>query len=295
MKAKPLCKQSVFIVPSRWFIGGLALGNFTEYQLNCGNIDRIIYYPNQTEIFSNVRIAGGIVILSQNESKQSHIIDYTVINGGKIIENTKRVANEFPIFISRSLAASIVRKVNKFESLMFIVGNIGAYSLSTQYRGTNKTDTYYNVVTSKGVYQLDVSNKENLGIRTFISCLTSDSQGQQTKHGKYKVISGFGILDEYTICTDSYITIGKFKTHEEANNLIKYLKTKFVRVIVQQGICGIHITKEKFRYVPIQNFSKQSDINWEESIDDIDKQLYRKYELSPQEIEYIENNIQGME
>lgn len=46
VKAKENCTRSVFIVPARWFIGGLALGNFTDFQLNCGNVEKMIYYPN---------------------------------------------------------------------------------------------------------------------------------------------------------------------------------------------------------------------------------------------------------
>ena len=162
--------------------------------------------------------------------------------------------NEFPIFISNSIAASIIRKTQQFASMRDIVGCISTYKLSTSYRGENKTDTYYNVVTSKGIYKIDTEERRNLGIRPYMSCLTSDSAGQQTKSGTYRVFSGLGIMDEYTICTDSYIPVGVFSNYEEAQNLIKYLKTKFVRAIVQVNVCGIHITRDKFRYVPIQDF-----------------------------------------
>lgn len=47
--------------------------------------------------------------------------------------------------------------------------------------------------------------------------------------------------------------------------------------------------------VPLQDFSLSSDINWSQSINEIDKQLYKKYGLSQKEIDFIENHVKEME
>lgn len=47
--------------------------------------------------------------------------------------------------------------------------------------------------------------------------------------------------------------------------------------------------------VPLQDFTSASDIDWTQSIPDIDKQLYKKYNLSPEEITFIESKIKAME
>ena len=76
--------------------------------------------------------------------------------------------------------------------------------------------------------------------------------------------------------------------------MIKYLKTKFVRFLVLQTISSIHITKGNFLFVPLQDFTAQSDIDWTKSVADIDGQLYQKYGLTQQEIDFIETKVKEM-
>lgn len=75
---------------------------------------------------------------------------------------------------------------------------------------------------------------------------------------------------------------------------MKYIKTKFARTML--GILKVtqDNPSEKWRLVPMQDFTANSDIDWTKSIEDIDKQLYRKYNLSEEEIEFIETKVQAM-
>lgn len=50
-----------------------------------------------------------------------------------------------------------------------------------------------------------------------------------------------------------------------------------------------------FEYVPTQDFTSNSDIDWSQSVSDIDKQLYEKYGLKQEEMDYIESTIKPME
>ena len=94
--------------------------------------------------------------------------------------------------------------------------------------------------------------------------------------------------------TESFISIGAFDTLIEAENCLKYVKSKFARCLL--GVLKItqHITPEKWAYVPLQDFTPDSDIDWSVSVADIDKQLYKKYGLSPEEIEFIETHVKEM-
>lgn len=96
------------------------------------------------------------------------------------------------------------------------------------------------------------------------------------------------------LCTETFLKIGPFETEIEAQNVIKYIKTKFFRTLVGIQKQTQHTTQKVYRFVPVQNFTQNSDINWNESIDSIDKQLYKKYNLSNKEIDFIEKNIQEM-
>ena len=93
------------------------------------------------------------------------------------------------------------------------------------------------------------------------------------------------VLKPEEVCTHSYLIAGFFSTQNEAENLLKYLKTKFVRFLILQCLSSIHLTKSTFSFVPIQDFSKP----W------TDAELYKKYGLTKEEIAFIESMIKPME
>ncbi len=94
--------------------------------------------------------------------------------------------------------------------------------------------------------------------------------------------------------TQSFMGIGSTDSRKEADSILKYIKTKFARAAL--GILKItqHNTPEKWAYVPLQDFTPASDIDWSQSVADIDKQLYAKYGLDDSEIEFIETHVKEM-
>ena len=78
-------------------------------------------------------------------------------------------------------------------------------------------------------------------------------------------------------------------------NLYKYLCTKVSRFLLLQALPTMDIRKESFRFVPLQDFTDSSDIDWSKPIENIDRQLYRKYGLNDEEIGFIERMIKPME
>ena len=126
---------------------------------------------------------------------------------------------------------------------------------------------------------------------------------------KYKVIlpcaNGSGKLGEVLSTpligiprigfTQTFISIGVFDTETEAQNTLKYIKSKFTRTML--GVLKItqHNPKEKWAYVPLQDFTENSDIDWTQSVADIDRQLYQKYGLNGEEIAFIEGKVKAMD
>ena len=95
--------------------------------------------------------------------------------------------------------------------------------------------------------------------------------------------------------TQTFISFGNFDNRLEAENCLKYLKSKFARIML--GIkknTQDNATKEVWSKVPLQDFTAQSDIDWTQSISDIDQQLYAKYGLSDDEIAFIEEKVKAM-
>lgn len=95
--------------------------------------------------------------------------------------------------------------------------------------------------------------------------------------------------------TQTFISIGTFKTQEEAECANKYLRSKFARALL--GVLKVTQDNKKsvWKYVPLQDFTSSSNIDWSQSIANIDKQLYKKYNLSDEEINFIETNVKEME
>lgn len=95
--------------------------------------------------------------------------------------------------------------------------------------------------------------------------------------------------------TQSFVSIGNFETEEEADALVKYLKSKFSRALL--GILKVtqDITPRVWGLVPLQDFTSESDIDWSKPIPDIDRQLYAKYGLDESEIEFIETHVKEMD
>lgn len=120
---------------------------------------------------------------------------------------------------------------------------------------------------------------------------------------KYKVLvprsNGSGALGEVLSTpligyTQTFIGIGAFDSYDEAEAALKYVKGRFARTML--GILKVTQDNNKATWneVPMQDFTANSDIDWTKSIEDIDKQLYRKYNLSEEEIEFIETKVQAM-
>ena len=93
------------------------------------------------------------------------------------------------------------------------------------------------------------------------------------------------VLKPNEVCSHSYLIIGLFNNEKEAKNLRIYLHSKFVRFLILQTMSGIDLSKERFMFVPMQDFTQ----SW------TDEKLYKKYGLDEKEIEFIESMIRPME
>ena len=94
--------------------------------------------------------------------------------------------------------------------------------------------------------------------------------------------------------TETFLSIGKFHTIEEARAVEKYVKTKFARALLSVLKVTQNGNKPVWKYVPLQDFTPASDIDWSKSIHEIDLQLYRKYGLDEKEIAFIESHVKEM-
>jgi hypothetical protein len=99
-----------------------------------------------------------------------------------------------------------------------------------------------------------------------------------------------------TICTESYLVLGAnlILNSSSAANLRKYLSTKFTRFQHSLAKASQDATSKTYQFVPLQNFTSTSDIDWSQTVAEIDRQLYAKYGLSEEEVAFIEGMIKAM-
>ena len=102
------------------------------------------------------------------------------------------------------------------------------------------------------------------------------------------------IAPKKSVCSQTYL-YAKFDSHVEAVDFAAYLKTRFFRILVCAAKVTQHAQDRVYRFVPLQDFTSKSDIDWSRPVPEIDAQLYAKYGITRPEQEFIESMIKPME
>ncbi len=294
-------RYAVMIIPSRWFSGGKGLDSFREMMLNDYRLERLVDFADSKDCFPGVDIAGGVCYFLWNRDRDSAsntCLIENIHNGHKVSAN--RVLNQYKIFIRNNLAVDIVEKTLFISNKLMdkVVRPVSLFGLNTN---TDLALTGEIKVKQSGGYGYCDTSDIRAGLdliekyKVVISAASYDHAGQPDKEGMRRILSLVLILDPKVICTSTYIVIDCYDDRNYAENLVKYLKSKFVRFLMAQVCISQHISRDTFQFVPVQDFTENSDILWGQSISDIDKQLYKKYNLSQEEINFIESMIRPME
>lgn len=284
-KLKP--RYLTMIIPSRWFAGGMGLDTFRESMLTDRRIRHITDYPNAKECFPGVSLGGGVCFFLWDRDHEGECEFTNVCNGNST--TLMRKLDEFPVFVRYNEAISIIHKVQgtKEESISSIVSALSPYGLGSAERGNSERghdDVTLYSSKGKGYYPKELlkQGREYLDrYHIMMSKVTSEHAGEPSKDGTFKVISKMQVLKPNEICTFSYFLVGDFDTEATAQNCLGYLATKFARFLLLQAVSSINISKDKFRFVPMQDFTEK----W------TDEKLYKKYGLSTEEQLFIENMI----
>lgn len=287
---KLMPRYIVMITPSRWFAGGKGLDEFRNNMLNDYRMKYLVDYANSAECFPGVVIAGGV----------SYFLWDREYSGDCTIENRKnenttistRKLNEFNVFVRDNIAINIIRKI-KINNSLFFDSNVFSRNyfglISSENGHSIKNINDYTLFSLNGYSYIEktkVLDKEDI-IKSYKVIMTKAMSGgnKPSSDGKYQVVSTIKILNPDEICTETYLILKTFDNRASAENLCQYVKTKFFRFLLLQALTSINISKDKFLFVPMQDFSKP----W------TDEELYKKYNLSKEEIDFIESMIKPME
>lgn len=285
------------IMPAKWFTDGKGLGAFRSNMFSDKRLTSIYDFVDSRDCFNNVDIAGGVCYFLWDASANGDCMFTTLHRGDRTI--SKRNLSEMDEFIRHSEAVNIVNNV-KLKTVKFfdqIVSTQKPFGLRTYVVPLTSGDITLKYNKGKGPYDsslIEIGRSMIPQWKVIISCLTAEHAGQTDKEGRKKIISSLDTLEPNEICTETYMVIGSYDSALEANNLSIYLRTRFARFLIAQLAATQHLSKEKFALVPDQNFTANSDIDWSKSVEEIDAQLYAKYNLSDEEIAFIESMIKLM-
>ena len=278
------------IIPARWFSGGRGLNMFRKQMLNDRHLRFICDYFNSTECFPGVDISGGICYFLWDRDNKGDCLIRTILNDKKDELIRPLLEKQADTYIRFNQAIHIYKKVKQKSNFNNIISSQKPFGLRTYVQGKEKTESR-----SVKIY----SNKNIAKYPGYIK--PSEITQNQEWINKYKVfisraygergafpyfVLGKPFLGEPgSCCTETYLVIGPFNAKEEAENVISYIKTKFFRFMVLLKKNTQDASKQVYSFVPMQDFSKA----W------TDEELYAKYGLTGEEIEFIESMIRPME
>ena len=275
----------VMIIPARWYAGGKGLDNFRKSMLEDNHITHITDYTNAKDCFPGTSIGGGVCYFLREKNTTGKCA-YTNIHDGKK-STSNRCLSEYPVFVRYNEAIEIINKVRSKtkESFSECVGSRNPFGFSSSYRGNNEK-TGYKLYSSDGFGFIEKSKiKQGLEIldkyKVMISKVTAEHAGEPDKSGMLSVLSTTKVLKPNEVCTDSYLIAYSTKSEIQAINCAKYMCTKFFRFLLLQAVSSINLSKDKFQFIPKEDFNKE----W------TDELLYKKYDINIDEINFIESMI----
>lgn len=302
-------KYSSLITPSRWFTGEAQDGSFIslrKFVQEHNHFVSIYNYSIASNVFNNVWIAGGVNYYLYDRDYNGKVDFYTCNNIKKEKQTRDLFEEGLDIVINSGENYAILQKVRKenFVSLTTITKGRDAFGITGKNAKSVSEAIFFD-----GAYELRCAHEEiryvkkdiitkNIDIANKWKVFISKGNGGAGTLGDEKQVAILGkpyLGKAKSVCTDSLIPIGCFDTEAEALNLQKYIKTKFLRYIV--GILKVsqNVYQNVYQFVPLQDFTEKSDIDWSKSVAEIDQQLYKKYNLSDEEIAFIESMIKPME
>ena len=291
--AKSIAPEYIsMVIPARWYAGGKNLDEFRDEMLNDNCISSLFDFESSKDCFTTADIAGGICFFLWDADKKTQDCQIANYVNGEINTST-RPLNEYPVFIRSNHAISILRKVlaSANEFLGENVLSQKPFGFRTYERGGKRSATNtVRLITSDGIGYVSrdrvTKNAEYIDKYKVIVGRFVPSNGEvDVKPGDgYRVTTTPRILCANEICTETYIVVGIFDTLEEAQNYISYFCSKFFRFMLRLSVSSLNISREIFRFVP----SVSLDQSW------CDEDLYKLYELSGEEIAYIEKMMKPM-
>jgi len=277
------------IIPARWYSGGKGLDEFRKEMLEDDRLREIHDFPEAVDCFPGVQIKGGVCFFLWNRDNKG-LCKVSTHKKDKIISRMTRplLEENCDTFIRYNEAISILKKVKLYKELLLKeqISSSKPFGLRTNFKG--KKISFPNAIT---LYQNGgigyVKPEELLSNHSIINDfkVLIAPLGSGSDSFPHPILGKPFVVSPNSACTETYLVAGAFDNEVEAYNLAKYLTTKFLRFLVLLNKPAQHATAKVYAFVPIQDFNE----TW------TDEKLYAKYNLTPEEIAFIDSMIRPME
>lgn len=296
------------ITPARFlFDAGSTPKSWNRKMLNDPHVKVMSYEADASKVFPNTDIKGGVAITYRDtESSYGAIGIFTAFPELTSLNKKagcKAEANSLASIIYTQIRFDLSALYADHPDMKNIIGSGGK---DRRFRNNifDKVSLFQNHQSSDSIKVLGI--QKNKRTYKYIDSRYVDFDHQCLSRWKVLVprANGSGALGEVLSTpligspligyTQSFIAIGSFDTELEAEACLKYIKSKFARTLL--GILKITQDNDRgvWKYVPLQDFTSDSDIDWSQSVADIDRQLYAKYGLDDEEIQFIESHVKEM-
>lgn len=282
----------VMITPTRWYNSksNVHIKNLSDIMLKSGMLTDLVDYDFALNVFDEVDIAGGVCHFKLDKCNKNYIINFEDKLSGK---KYKKDISKFDIIIKDDVAEQVISKVLSSEDRFISAGICGRSAfgiVNTQVGREEKKDgdiTLISKLNTKTYINSDmVLRKRDLidKYKVYCSYLGSDVNVKKNCFN-HKVLSIVGIAKPQEVTTETYIILRSTDDIKEAENFISYITSRFVRFILLNTASSVQLTRNMYMYIPEQDFSKP----W------TDEELYKKYNISDDEIKYIETKVRAWE
>lgn len=303
------------ITPSVWFLGGKGLDSFRKSMLSDSHFKDFENFITAKDVFGNVNLRGGVNYFIWDKNYDNSVEGITVneFQDNKLISSKKRQFSleNLNLFIADNYGFSILNRFidnqiidvdyeNSEKTLAAYVSERNPFGYPTTFKKFEKNkgdNSQYKIYRAKGetgfVTKTTMSKGEGLVDKVKVITPFANNIGTDLPDDNLNT----QVIGANEIVTETYLVIGAELelTTTSAENLEKYLKTKFVRYLIGLAKANQNGTRQTYRFVPIQDFTPNSDIDWTKPIPEIDKQLYKKYDLDQEEINFIEEKVKAMD
>src|SRR5579885_453073 len=284
------------VIPSRWMAGGRGMDEFRKVMLADKRIRHLVDYPNSAQVFPGVDLKSGVCYFLWDRDHKGDC-SATLIRDNEVVGPTDRKLDEYDVFIRDERAATILKKVlrRKEPSFEDLLTGDTPFGLATNFVGfkpgepsENEVKVYAssNAGRRSGRMKRALITKNTHLIDSWKVLAPQAGPGNSGGHVLPDTVLGKpSVAEPNSVCTQTWIVAGPFRSKRQAEIVARYLQTSFVRFIVSLRKISQHAMKGVYKWVPQQDW----DQSW------TDEALYEKYGITRGEIAFIDRMIRPMD